>query len=282
MNITQSDHKILMRCFGRILLLAVAFFLGSVAGKIEHSARSAPVSGSILSASENWGLSFPEEGKLPTANASIEDLKQYAAYYAQDTEEKILYLTFDCGYENGATPAILDALKKHQVPAAFFVVGNFVRDNPDLIQRMTKEGHTVGNHTFSHPDMSKISSLESFQKELSAVEALYQKITGTDMIKYYRPPQGIYSTENLKMAQSLGYHTFSGVLPTLTGSRMRSLLMKKLSTNSCPAYIPELSYCCIILPEQTERSWMHCFPNGKKWDILLVLCRILSKSLYKN
>ena len=102
MNITQSDHKILMRCFGRILLLAAAFFLGSVAGKIEHSARSAPVSGSILSASENWGLSFPEEGKLPTANASIEDLKQYAAYYAQDTEEKILYLTFDCGYENGA------------------------------------------------------------------------------------------------------------------------------------------------------------------------------------
>ena len=74
-------------------------------------------------------------------------MKQYAAYYAQDTEEKILYLTFDCGYENGATPAILDALKKHQVPAAFFVVGNFVRDNPDLIQRMTKEGHTVGNHT---------------------------------------------------------------------------------------------------------------------------------------
>lgn len=208
MNITQSDHTILMRCFGRILLLAAAFFLGSVAGKIEHSARSAPVSSSILSASENWGLSFPEEGKLPTANASIEDLKQYAAYYAQDTEEKILYLTFDCGYENGATPAILDALKKHQVPAAFFVVGNFVRDNPDLIQRMTKEGHTVGNHTFSHPDMSKISSLESFQKELSAVEALYQKITGTDMIKYYRPPQGIYSTENLKMAQSLGYHTF--------------------------------------------------------------------------
>ena len=73
---------------------------------------------------------------------------------------------------------------------------------------MTKEGHTVGNHTFSHPDMSKISSLENFQKELSAVEALYQEITGTDMIKYYRPPQGIYSTENLKMAQSLGYHTF--------------------------------------------------------------------------
>ena len=208
MNISTHDKKILFVCFRRLLFLTLAFLLGSLAGKAELSLGIHPVSGPVLSSSENWGLSFPEEGKLPTANASIEDLKQYAAYYAQDTEEKILYLTFDCGYENGATPAILDALKKHQVPAAFFVVGNFVRDNPDLIQRMTKEGHTVGNHTFSHPDMSKISSLESFQKELSAVEALYQKITGTDMIKYYRPPQGIYSTENLKMAQSLGYHTF--------------------------------------------------------------------------
>ncbi len=122
--------------------------------------------------------------------------------------KKILYLTFDCGYENGATPAILDALKKHQAPAAFFVVGNFVRDNPDLIRRMTEEGHTVANHTLSHPDMSKISSVENFQKELSGVESLYKEITGTDMIKYYRPPQGIYSTENLKMAQQLGYQTF--------------------------------------------------------------------------
>ena len=98
---------------------------------------------------------------------------------------------------------ILDALKKHQAPAAFFVVGNFVRDNPDLIRRMTEEGHTVANHTLSHPDMSKISSVENFQKELSGVESLYKEITGTDMIKYYRPPQGIYSTENLKMSQQL-------------------------------------------------------------------------------
>lgn len=73
---------------------------------------------------------------------------------------------------------------------------------------MTEEGHTVANHTLSHPDMSKISSVENFQKELSGVESLYKEITGTDMIKYYRPPQGIYSTENLKMAQQLGYQTF--------------------------------------------------------------------------
>ena len=208
MNISTHDNKILFVCFRRLLFLTLAFLLGSLAGKAELSLGIHPVSGPVLSSSENWGLSFPEEGTLPTANASIEELKQYDAYYAQDTDEKILYLTFDCGYENGATPAILDALKKHQAPAAFFVVGNFVRDNPDLIRRMTEEGHTVANHTLSHPDMSKISSVENFQKELSGVESLYKEITGTDMIKYYRPPQGIYSTENLKMAQQLGYQTF--------------------------------------------------------------------------
>ena len=208
MNISTHDKKILFVCFRRLLFLTLAFLLGSLAGKAELSLGIHPVSGPVLSSSENWGLSFPEEGTLPTANASIEELKQYDAYYAQDTDEKILYLTFDCGYENGATPAILDALKKHQAPAAFFVVGNFVRDNPDLIRRMTEEGHTVANHTLSHPDMSKISSVENFQKELSGVESLYKEITGTDMIKYYRPPQGIYSTENLKMAQQLGYQTF--------------------------------------------------------------------------
>lgn len=208
MNISTHDKKILFVCFRRLLFLTLAFLLGSLAGKAELSLGIHPVSGPVLSSSENWGLSFPEEGTLPTANASIEELKQYDAYYAQDTDEKILYLTFDCGYENGATPAILDALKKHQAPAAFFVVGNFVRDNPDLIRRMTEEGHTVANHTLSHPDMSKISSVENFQKELSGVESLYKEITGTDMIKYYRPPQGIYSTENLKMAKQLGYQTF--------------------------------------------------------------------------
>ena len=208
MNISTHDKKILFVCFRRLLLLTLAFLLGSLAGKAELSLGIHPVSGPVLSSSENWGLSFPEEGTLPTANASIEELKQYDAYYAQDTDEKILYLTFDCGYENGATPAILDALKKHQAPAAFFVVGNFVRDNPDLIRRMTEEGHTVANHTLSHPDMSKISTKEAFEKELNDVKTLFQSITGSEMAHYYRPPQGKYSTSNLEMAKELGYKTF--------------------------------------------------------------------------
>ena len=127
------------------------------------------------------------------------------AYYAQDTSEKVLYLTFDAGYENGNTPAILDALKKHQVKATFFVVGTYIDSEPELIRQITKEGHTVGNHTWHHPDMSHISSIEDFQKELEYVETAYKNVTGKNMTKYYRPPQGKYSEANLQMAKELGY-----------------------------------------------------------------------------
>ena len=190
-----------------LLLLAGAFTLGSLLGILTGTlSPTKETSASVQSAS--WGLSFHEEGKRPAGNATIDDLKQYNAYYASDTDEKILYLTFDAGYENGNTPAILDALKKHQAPAVFFAVGNFIKDNPDLIKRMITEGHIVGNHTMTHPDMSQISSMESFQKELEGVEELYTSATGEPMTKFYRPPRGVYSTENLSMAKELGYSTF--------------------------------------------------------------------------
>ena len=156
----------------------------------------------------NWGLSFPEKGKTPVGNATSEELAAYNAWFAASPEENIIYLTFDCGYENGNTPAILDALQKHQAPAAFFVVGNFLSDQPDLVKRMAAEGHIVGNHTWSHPDMSKISTQEAFSEELNRVSALYQETTGQEMVKFYRPPQGKYSTQNLQMAKDLGYQTF--------------------------------------------------------------------------
>ena len=107
MNISTHDKKILFVCFRRLLFLTLAFLLGSLAGKAELSLGIHPVSGPVLSSSENWGLSFPEEGTLPTANASIEELKQYDAYYAQDTDEKFLYLTFDCGYETSGSCCFL-------------------------------------------------------------------------------------------------------------------------------------------------------------------------------
>ena len=157
--------------------------------------------------SSNWGLSFPTEGQSPVGNATPEDLARYDAYFLGDTDKKVIYLTFDCGYENGCTEKILDALKKHHAPAAFFVVGNMVETAPDIVKRMGDEGHIVGNHTYHHPDMSAIAAQEDFEQELESLAELYQQTTGRELSHYYRPPQGKYRPENLQQAQALGYRT---------------------------------------------------------------------------
>ena len=154
-----------------------------------------------------WGLSFRTEGQPPVGTVNRSVLQGYDAAFLGNTEEKVLYLTFDAGYENGCTAQILDILKRQEVEAAFFLVGNYLEKNADLVRRMVSEGHIVGNHTMHHPDMSKISDLNAFRKELEDLEALYRQITGQEMPKYYRPPQGVYSESNLQMAKQLGYKT---------------------------------------------------------------------------
>ena len=158
-------------------------------------------------ATGSWGLSFRQEGYAPIGPASSSQLARLDAAYLGDTTQKVIYLTFDAGYENGCTAKILDILKKHNVPAAFFLVGNYMQTHPDLVRRMAQEGHIVGNHTMHHPDMSKIADEASFRKELEGVETLYKEITGKEMPKFYRPPQGVYSQKNLEMAQKMGYKT---------------------------------------------------------------------------
>ena len=155
----------------------------------------------------SWGLSFRQEGAPPVGNADRQQLRQYDAAYLGDPSQKVLYLTFDAGYENGSTEKILDTLKEQQVPAAFFLVGNYIEKNADLVRRMEAEGHIVGNHTMHHKDMSKLTDEAAFAKELQDLEALYQETVGKPMPKYYRPPQGIYSQDNLRLAQKLGYKT---------------------------------------------------------------------------
>ncbi len=198
--------------FWGIILTGVLFLMAYGAGQWTASQIETGFFGSDnrleASADGNWGLGFPEKGKTPVGNASAGYLKQYNAWYAGDPAEKVIYLTFDAGYENGNTELILDALKKHRAPAAFFLVGNYLETSPELVKRMVSEGHIVGNHTYHHPDMSKISSQEAFQKELAELEALYEQTTGQKMKRYYRPPQGKYSESNLQMAKDMGYDTF--------------------------------------------------------------------------
>lgn len=191
-----------------LFLFTTAYMTGISLGILFESFHTLPSTTTSATASENWGISFQKEGERPIGNAEISELSSMNAAYCQDTDEKVLYLTFDCGYENGNTEPILDALKKHNAPASFFIVGTFLRDNPELVKRMTEEGHLVGNHTWHHPDMSSICTESSFLEEMKSVETLFQETTGQKMVPYYRPPQGKFSRENLQLAKELGYYTF--------------------------------------------------------------------------
>jgi len=160
-----------------------------------------------LAGSTNWGLSYPTPGKAPQGMATRAALLAHDAWFVGDEGENAIYLTFDAGFENGYTEPILDVLEKTGVPAAFFLVGTYIRDNPELVSRMAADGHIVANHTMSHPNMSAIADLQSFEKELQQTEDFYRNLTGEEMPRYYRPPKGVYSEENLKVAKQLGYKT---------------------------------------------------------------------------
>ena len=199
----------IFKALGLLTLFGVCYLGGATAAEMRNMDQKADVmSADVSMESQDWGLGFGEPGQPPTGMAAVEELAEYQAYYLGDTTQKKLYLTFDAGFENGNTEPILDALKKHNAKATFFVVGHYLETAPELVKRMVEEGHTVGNHTYHHYDMSKISDEESFTEEIKSVEDKYKEITGQEMIKYYRPPQGKYSLENLEMAKKSGYHTF--------------------------------------------------------------------------
>lgn len=188
-----------------VTLFAFAFLMGNGAAVVVTECFTG--TSETKSDTMNWGLSFQKDGETPVGNSSSEELKKNNAFYVGDTNSKIIYLTFDAGFDNGNTEKILDALKKHQVSATFFVVGNFIETHPELVKRMEEEGHIVGNHSFHHPDMTSLSTEEA-KKELMDMEEMYKNITGKDMIKVYRPPQGKYDDKTLQMAKEMGYKTF--------------------------------------------------------------------------
>lgn len=154
----------------------------------------------------DWYI-VPNRNNLPPEPNKVAStmFKNYNTHYIGNTEKKVLYLTFDEGYENGYTSQILDILKKQNVPAAFFVVKPYIKTNKDLILRMVNEGHLVCNHSSSHPSMAKITNTIKFNKEFEEVEEEFKKITNLDMPKYFRPPMGKFSEQSLKLTNDLGY-----------------------------------------------------------------------------
>ena len=124
-----------------------------------------------------------------------------------DSEEKKIYLTFDAGYENGNIDKILNVLEKENVKATFFILENLIYSNKQLVERMIKDGHLIGNHTCKHKDMSKVADIEIFRRELADLEVKFERNFGVKMSKFYRPPEGKFSIENLQWAEKLGYKT---------------------------------------------------------------------------
>lgn len=155
----------------------------------------------------NWYCKRAKNHARPTAEASMSFIEEFGgAYIGKDPDEKVIYLTFDAGYENGNIAKILDVLKAHGATGAFFVLENLAERNPDLVKRMAAEGHLVCNHTARHKDMTKMND-EAFAAELTRLETILMEKAGVKCAKFYRPPEGRFNEKNLKAAQSMGYKT---------------------------------------------------------------------------
>ena len=164
----------------------------------------------------SWYCVRTKDHTRPRADAMlswIED-KQYGAFYidpyctdAPSKDDRVLYLTFDVGYENGNVKKVLDVLKEKNVPGSFFVLAHVFESEQALIERMQEEGHLLCNHTMHHKDMAKIHDRETFVRELRDLETLCQEKTGKPLSKFYRPPEGKFTREQLLWAHELGYHT---------------------------------------------------------------------------
>ena len=161
---------------------------------------------------QSWYCVRNKDHKQPIVGSDLTWVENYGGYYidhahGDDTEDKVVYLTFDAGYENGNVAKILDIMKEKQVTGAFFVLEHLVCENGELVSRMINEGHLICNHTANHPDVTKLKDMEAFKKELQALEEVYRDKFGKEMSKYFRPPEGRFNRRSLEYAQKLGYKT---------------------------------------------------------------------------
>ena len=161
----------------------------------------------------SWYCQRKKDHTQPTLSSELSYAENYDVFWCDkkhskmEDDDKVIYLTFDAGYENGNIKKIVDVLRKENVKATFFILDNMILKNESLVKEMIEDGHVVANHTLKHKDMTKMYCKEDFARELTSLEELYQQTYGVEMPKYYRPPEGRLSEENLKWARELGYKT---------------------------------------------------------------------------
>jgi peptidoglycan-N-acetylmuramic acid deacetylase len=169
-----------------------------------QSAINAIADGQGMNKLRCWGIARKQENQKPDADPGTpEILAQYGALYLGDTSKKVIYLTFDEGYENGYTPKILDTLRGNSAQGVFFITGPYLKEHQDLVKRMVEEGHVVGNHTIHHPSLPSLSDSAMEEEVLGLDRAFYEKFG--QRMKYLRPPKGEYSERSLYITQKLGY-----------------------------------------------------------------------------
>ena len=173
---------------------------------------SLTLTGTAQCNAHNWYCVHVPDHVQPRVGGELSFVEEVGGYYidrrhtGKDDKKKVVYLTFDAGYENGNVAKVLDILKEEQATGAFFILANLIRHDPALVRRMTAEGHTVCNHTARHRDMSEMNDAD-FLAELRSLETLYTETIGGEMAKYYRPPKGKFNLANLTCAKENGYDT---------------------------------------------------------------------------
>ena len=196
----KDDGKLLKRKIkwkNRTILLLILAFLAAYMGV------AASATGETKR--HNWYFKNASDGKQPLVFDGLTFPDKYGSLYLGSPDEKVVYLTFDAGYENGNVEKILDALKKHSAPGAFFILPALIKNNTDLVKRMGDEGHLVCNHSYTHHDMSAVTSIDVLRDEIESLERVYTEYTGREMAKYFRPPEGSFSELTLSFCQQLGY-----------------------------------------------------------------------------
>lgn len=168
-----------------------------------------PFCAEAVEKSYSWYCTKGRNGLPPPEYEFIQKFGGYSIDldYVGDESDKVIYLTFDVGYENGNVSKIIDILNEEDVKAAFFVLENVAKRNGDLLWKMQNGGHLICNHTASHKDMSRISDINEFEAELKRLETACMELCGIEVRKYYRPPEGRFSERNIEMANQLGYKT---------------------------------------------------------------------------
>ena len=159
----------------------------------------------------HWYCKRTQDHTQPTLDNNMQWIEQVNGIYLDkryksSDDDKVLYLTFDAGYENGNIEKTLDILEEHKVKGAFFVLGNLIERNPDLVKRMENQGHLVCNHTYTHKDITTLSE-DGIKDELEKLENAYKELTQKQISKYFRPPEGTFDHESLKAVAKLGYKT---------------------------------------------------------------------------